>query len=225
MNIAFVVALACAVADGYAVARQNKTLEYVFKPATLLVLILATVLLLSSPHDAWQAPWFLVGLFFSLLGDIFLVLPNKRWFIAGLGSFLVAHIAYVVGLNPTLPPLAAILVFIPCALVVGAVVRRVIAALRTSASLGARNHSSLLLPVIAYGVAMTLMVFSAYATLLRPEWTNPRRILVITGATLFFISDSILAWNRFVNEFPSARLLVMVTYHIGQILLALSIAT
>lgn len=218
MNTAFIFVLLCAFADWFAVARQNKTLEYIFKPATMLALIAATLLLMQSPHDAWQAQWFLLGFGLSLLGDVFLMVPNSRWFVFGLGAFLLAHICYIIGLNPTLPPPQAFLLLIPCALVVGFVTWRVIASLRV------KNQAALVVPVVLYGVAMTLMVFSAWATLFRPEWNDTRRAFVIVGATLFLISDGMLAWNRFVQPFSAAKLAIIITYHLGQIALALSIS-
>jgi uncharacterized membrane protein YhhN len=54
-----------------------------------------------------------------------------------------------------------------------------------------------------------------------------RRAMVIAGASLFFASDTMLARNLFVTQSssPSARLRVMITYHLGQIALAASIAS
>ncbi len=219
MNIALAATLIFAFADWFAVARQNKTLEYVFKPATLLGVIALAFVWTQMPHDEWQARWFILGFVFSLLGDIFLMLPNTRWFIFGLGAFLLAHICYIIGLNPTLPPFNAFVLLLPCALVVGFVEWRVISSLRAS------NHSSLIVPVIGYGLAMLLMVFSAWATLFRIEWHETRRAFVIIGATLFLISDGMLAWNRFVKPFNAAKLGIIITYHLGQIALALSIQT
>jgi uncharacterized membrane protein YhhN len=40
---------------------------------------------------------------------------------------------------------------------------------------------------------------------------------VATGGALFFASDTILAWNRFVQPFDGARLLTRITYHLGQV--------
>src|SRR4051812_25769824 len=182
MNIGFVVALACAVVDWYAVARENKTLEYIFKPATMAAVIVAVLLLPGSAQNVWQARWFVLGFCLSLAGDVFLMLPNPRLFLYGLGAFLLAHVFYVMGLNPTLPPGLAPVLIVPTALVVGFVLWRVVGALRAS------NHTSLVAPVMGYGVAMTLMLFSAWATLFRADWNETRRALVIFGATSFFIS-------------------------------------
>jgi uncharacterized membrane protein YhhN len=217
MNIGFVAALACAVADWYAVARENKTLEYIFKPATMVAVIAATLLIPGGAQSVWQARWFVIGFCLSLAGDVFLMLPNPRLFLFGLGAFLLAHVCFIVGLNPTFPPGPAPVLIVPTALVVGLVVRRVVGALRAS------NHSSMIPPVIGYGVAMTLMVFSAWATLFRADWNETRRALVIFGATSFLVSDALLAWNRFVKPFDAAKLAIIVTYHLGQVALALSV--
>jgi hypothetical protein len=40
---------------------------------------------------------------------------------------------------------------------------------------------------------------------------------------LFFVSDAILAWNRFVQPVPHAGLATIVPYHLGQMGLALSV--
>lgn len=217
MNIALVVALGCAIVDWYAVARENKTLEYIFKPATMVAVIVATLLIPGIAQDVWQARWFVVGFSFSLLGDVFLMLPQPRLFLFGLGAFLLAHVCFIVGLNPTFPPGLALLLIIPIGGAAAWVEWRVISALRAS------NHSSMVVPVIGYGIAMTLMVFSAWATLFRADWTGTRQALVIIGAMLFFVSDVLLAWNRFVKPFGAAKLAIIVTYHLGQIALAMSI--
>jgi uncharacterized membrane protein YhhN len=211
------VVLAIAVADWAAVALGKRRLEYVFKPATMLGVVFLTWTLTLGPHDAWQARWFFAAFGLSLAGDVFLMLPNQRLFVWGLAAFLLAHVCFVVGLNPTLPPAPAFVLLIPCALGVGVVLWRVIESLRAAGRVG------LVAPVAAYGVAMTLMVFSAWATIFRPEWTEARRVRVIAGAMLFFVSDAILAWNRFVQPFAQAKLATIIPYHLGQIGLALSV--
>jgi uncharacterized membrane protein YhhN len=41
---------------------------------------------------------------------------------------------------------------------------------------------------------------------------------------LFFISDTTLAYNKFVAPLPNGRVIVMITYHLGQILIVLGAA-
>ncbi len=85
------------------------------------------------------------------------------------------------------------------------------------AGLSVKGQRKLIGPVIAYGVVITLMLLSAMLTLFRPEWKTTPAALVSLGAMLFFFSDAILAWNKFVSPIKNGRVLNMVTYHLGQI--------
>jgi uncharacterized membrane protein YhhN len=212
------VAFLVAVLDWIAVGRHRKNWEYLFKPAALIAIIIGALLLTRGPHDEWQARFFLIGLVFSLAGDVFLMLPGERFFLPGLVSFLLAHLCYIAGLNPSLPPLEAALLLIPVAIVGAALVRRVASSLRSA------GKTSLLIPVAIYGLVISVMLFSAWATIWRLDWTASRRVLVIAGASLFFASDAMLAWNKFVRPFTAVNLGVIVTYHLGQLALAGSIA-
>jgi uncharacterized membrane protein YhhN len=48
-------------------------------------------------------------------------------------------------------------------------------------------------------------------------------VLAGLGAALFVASDAMIAWNRFVRPFRAADLGIMVTYHLGQAGLVLSL--
>lgn len=214
----FVIALFCAALDWLAVARRRRHLEHIFKPATLVALLIGVWLLTCGAHDAWQARFFLPGLVFSLVGDVLLMLSSESLFRAGLVAFLSAHLCYIVGLNPTLPPATAFLMLLPLTAIDLALYAKIAAGLRRS------DKEKMLIPVAAYSAVLGLMVFSAWATLLRPGWTVLRRGLVVAGASLFFASDTMLAWDRFVAPSSSARLRIHITYHLGQMALAASIA-
>jgi uncharacterized membrane protein YhhN len=47
--------------------------------------------------------------------------------------------------------------------------------------------------------------------------------LALAGAVLFYGSDSLIAWNRFVRPLAWAPVAIMVTYHAAQALLTLSL--
>lgn len=204
-------------ADWTAVGLRRKEWEYIFKPAALIGIIVGAFLLTRGPHDEWQLRFFLIGLVFSLAGDAFLMLPREGFFLPGLVSFLLAHLCYIAGLNSTLPSGMVLLLLIPIAII------GVILYTRIAAGLNATGHTSLRVPVGVYSFMIRVMLFSAWATLGRADWTIPRRALVIVGASLFFASDAMLAWNRFVSPFRIANLAVIVTYHLGQFALAGSI--
>ena len=192
-----------AVGNWIAVATRSKPVEYVCKPATLVLLI--AVALALEPTHADIRTWFVVALVFSLFGDIFLMLPGDK-FVFGLGAFLLGHIAYTVGLNLHSEQI----------LLFGAVV--VIVAVRLGARFvrGIRAHGedALLGPVIAYVVVIAAMVVSAVAS---------GNALAAVGALLFMGSDALIGETRFVQPRRWAGVAIMVTYHLGQAGLVLSL--
>lgn len=197
--------------DWLAVARRLKWLEYLAKPA-VIVLLLAWLWLTGGFQGA--LPWFAAGLLFSLVGDILLLLSKQR-LIPALVAFLFAHLTYIIGLNQPLPPLAlpALAVF----LVVLLPALRI--SLRIQAGLLERGQAAYRLPVAIYSLVISLMLFSALLTLTQPDevWRPAPALLVSAGALLYYLSDSLLAWNRFVEPVPQARLYIHITYHLGQI--------
>jgi len=199
--------LAVAVADWIAVQAGKRAIEYVAKPLTMVVLI-AVALELNVSSDLERGA-FIVALVFSLIGDVFLMLPGEQWFVYGLGSFLAGHLAYVVGLwiaGVTLAAFAAGVVIVAVAVVVLGL--RIIRAVRDS------DAPELALPVSMYIGVISLMVASAIGT---------ESLVAVAGASLFYASDALIAWNRFIHEYAWGRVAIMVTYHLGQILLVLSL--
>lgn len=193
------VTFAFAFTDWWATWAERRQVRYVAKPATLACLI--GVALTLDPVDPTIRTWMVIGLVLSLAGDVFLMLDEK-WFVAGLGSFLLGHIAYVVGLQ--LAPRSwgwTVVGLAVVAVAIGTVGRRVVVGVRSV-------DRSMVGPVIAYLLVISAMVVSAFGT---------AAIVAIVGATLFYASDATLAWNRFIEQRRFGPLAVMVTYHLGQI--------
>ena len=194
------ITLAFAVTDWWATWSQNQRLRYVSKPATLVALIGVAATL--DPVDPKIRTWMVIGLILSLAGDVFLMLDEK-WFVAGLASFLLGHIAYIIGLQLAPTSLGWSLVGLGVvALCVATVGQRVVR------GVAAGEHKEMVVPVIAYLVVISAMVVSAFGT---------AGLWAIVGATLFYASDATLAWNRFLEQRRFGPLAVMVTYHLGQI--------
>jgi uncharacterized membrane protein YhhN len=63
------------------------------------------------------------------------------------------------------------------------------------------------------------MFLSALATIGKPGWEPVNYLSVALGGLLFYLSDTLLAYDRFVTPIRYGRLFVRITYHIGQILL------
>jgi uncharacterized membrane protein YhhN len=191
--------------DWLAVVRRLDRLEYLAKPAAMVALV--GIALTLTPHIDTRRWAFVVALVFSLAGDVFLMLPGD-YFVAGLGSFLLAHIAYIVGLRIGATDIRPLIVSaIPVTVVAALIGGRVLRALRT-------EHPELVFPVSAYIGVIAVMVSAALAT------GEP---LAAFGAVFFFASDALIAWSRFVMPLDWAPVTIMVTYHVGQAMLVLSL--
>ncbi len=200
-------ALVAAVVDWWAVATDRRGLEYVAKPLTLGLLFAAAFSIDPWNPRAWAAV--LVALACSLVGDVWLMLPGERWFVAGLVSFLLAHLAYVAAFWFAGVSGAALAVgLVVVAVAMATLGRRIVSAM------AAGDHPELRRPVMGYIGVISLMVASAIGT---------GDLLVIVGAGLFYCSDALIAWTRFVRDLDHGRLAVMVTYHLAQVMLVLSL--
>ncbi len=65
--------------------------------------------------------------------------------------------------------------------------------------------------------------WSTLVCLLRPEWPGSAAAMAAGGGVLFLLSDSLLAWDRFVRPIPRGRFWTMLSYHGAQFLLASSV--
>jgi len=189
--------------------RGPRRLVYAFKPLTTTLLLALALALRPGASGRYQAA-VAVGLALSLAGDVFLMLPRDR-FVAGLASFLAAHLAYVVAFSTEIGLGAAPLLLVPAALP-GAVVLALL-----WPTLG-----RLRAPVAIYVATITVMAWQAAAR----AWTlrTGAAALALLGAACFVASDAMLALDRFRAPFRSARALVMATYVTAQWLIAMSVA-
>ena len=181
---------------------------YLFKPLIATALLLLAVFSPAAQGARYQLA-IVLGLACSLVGDIFLMLPGER-FLQGLGSFLVAHLAYLVAFSSG-TPIATTPVFLLPLLAAAAVLLRVL-----WPSLG-----RLRLPVLLYTGTILVMAWQAWGR--QQVLQTPGSMMAAIGATLFMVSDAILALNRFRHPFPSAQAWVMTTYATAQALIAASV--
>jgi uncharacterized membrane protein YhhN len=212
-----IIILVVAAVDWLAVGKGWKKLEYFAKPGTMVALLVWLWLV-----GATEGPiiWFVLGVLSSLAGDVFLMLPNEK-FLAGLVTFLLAHIAYIIGFNTTLPPLNIYSLFLLVLVVF--IFWRVYTPI--AEGLDSRGERNLRIPVLIYAIVISLMLYSAWLTLIRPNWSIETAISCAVGATLFFLSDTMIAWDRFITPIAHRGLKVMVTYHLGQIGIIVGAAT
>lgn len=204
--------------DWVAVGTGTRRLEYAAKPAVLVALVVAAAVIPVDRTDLMDRRWwFVAALVLCLVGDVLLMLP-RNLFVPGLAAFLVGHVLFIVGLlQPPSPPGVPPFSFSTAGLVVAAAVVVTVEAApgtRLLRSLLAGGERALVPPVCIYVAAIATMVVLA---------VNVGILAAAAGAVLFLVSDTLLAWNRFVRTVPHGDLGVHVTYHLAQGLLVLSL--
>jgi len=210
MNVLVILAFVFAALESLALWKKWDQLEYVVKPAVMICLF---IWLYLSTGLQGLTLWFGVGILFSLVGDVLLMISLDRMFIFGLVAFLLAHVAYLVGFQNELIGITSWSVLLIVILSISAVrvIRRIVSAIRT------KGQTRLVNPVIVYSIVITVMLYAAMTTISNPEWMANASLFVSAGAFLFYISDLILAWNKFVSPIKNGRILNIAAYHLGQI--------
>lgn len=150
-----------------------------------------------------------MALLASWAGDVLLLFEARDgiFFLAGLGSFLLAHIFYCIyfeRIRRKIGPPLQLWLALPVVLYYGVLIYVL------SPRLG-----ELTWPVRIYGAVISIMLFLA----LQVHWTHRNRasFLMALGAAFFVISDSLLAVNKFYAPFPFAGVTIMCTYGIAQL--------
>ncbi len=188
--------------------RGPRLFVYIFKPLAV-VLVIAVAAAGPRPFGAAYKAFILAGLAASLAGDVFMMLPVKR-FTAGLAAFLVAHACYILAFRPGPGYPFSPTLLLPF-LVLGLLIFRMLAP-----SLG-----GLKFPVLVYIAAITIMAWLAAVRFVDSGGAKP--LAAFAGALLFLVSDGVLAYNRFVKPFGAAQLVILGAYFPAQLLIALSV--
>ncbi|WP_158549202.1 lysoplasmalogenase [Lysobacter silvisoli] len=184
-------------------------LHYVAKPAATL-LVWAMVACAPSSERAYR--WgVMAGLALSTLGDVFLMLPSD-WFVFGLGSFLLAHIAYLLALSRRARLFAAAWPFLAYAVLAGAVL----------SVLWPHLPGELRLPVVVYVIVLAAMAAQAAAVWWRRR--DAASALAAWGGLSFVMSDATLAIDRFALPFAAASAAILLSYWLAQSLIGLSVS-
>ena len=182
---------------------------YVFKPLTMVFVLLIAICAAETTSKRYKQ-WMVIGLIFSLVGDVLLMLPVDL-FLPGLVVFLLAQVVYVAAFwidsprerGPNWVPIPYVLY--------GVVVF----------SLLLPGLDEMQVPVLVYVVVICLMGWLA----LRRWWMsrNIPALMAAIGALFFMFSDTALAVNRFLQSFEAAPAVVLISYYIAQYLLARSV--
>ena len=170
------------------------------KPLALLVLMVA----------AWQSSagilgrkWLMLALALSLLGDVLLM--GEGLFVPGLVAFLLAHISYIQLFRQDAPWLRS---------------RRAVAVCISAAAVifvGLDQNglpTELRVPVAAYVLVIATMAAQAWGR--AKHLYSASSLWVAWGSLSFMLSDTLLAFDKFVSPLPYAGLWVLATYYLAQ---------
>lgn len=190
--------------DFWAIYTQKPQVIVIVKPMLMLSLLWYYV-----ANTSKRIKFYILALVFSFFGDVFLLNKDFTFFIAGLLSFLIAHFFYISivykmlqkvsfnQLSKAILPNSIILIVLLNVLFPGLGVLKI--------------------PVIIY--ALTLCSFSTVALLYYFQNKTRQGLLILAGAFLFVISDSVLALNMFYKAYSFFPLLIMSTYLVAQFLI------
>jgi len=191
----------------------NQKQIYIFKPlsTTLVIIVAALSFFVPAKHNLSYTLAIIWGLLFSLGGDIALMFKSTRAFMIGLLLFLIAHIIYssvfTVYSGFVKGDLISALVLVLLAIIIYCYLY---------AGLGKMK-----LPVLFYVLVISFMMNRAISAYSGKFFNNTPAFLISVGAGLFYLSDLILAVNKFKKPFKYHRF-NLAFYYAGQLLIALS---
>ena len=183
--------------------------HYAIKP--LITIFLMIYLASHSKLRGRFAKRIAAGLFFGLIGDTLLMFLDMEpsFFIFGLTAFLIGHICYISAFFidfRNLPKNGNKVILFSVLAFVGFCV---------GFYLYFKNYlGEFELPVTIYALVISLMAISATCRIGKVNATSFN--LIFLGALLFLISDTILAYDKFVVQFGHAGLFIMVIYMLAQ---------
>lgn len=189
-------------------ALQKKRLAGLFK--VLLMPSLALFYYTAFPHMVLAV---VLALAFSWAGDIFLLQSKFAFLLAGIASFALAHIFYIIhmmtGLMLALPNMLTLLIVAVIYLFISTginvylkdKVRPILGNASGAVSIYAGLLASLCICAVVFGI----------------EMASPAGWLLILGANLFLISDSILSLDLFVKKHAYNDVIIMASYGLAQL--------
>lgn len=188
-------------------------LKFLFKPMLMPVLMAFAVM--QCRELQLKVPTILIyALFFSFLGDVFLLYGDRGeiFFLLGLGAFLIGHIFYIV-LNMHKTPkqplsIQNLLALLPMLLFAFFLLYK----LRL-------NVGTMLIPIVLYTFVLITLYYTGLLTKASATHTTWR--LIFIGIILFILSDSMIAWSKFISPFAFSSFFIMILYIVSQYLLTI----
>ena len=194
----------------FIIAHSCQLVTVAFISKVLIIPPLMVIFILNLRRDSNRLhKYMFAGLFFSWIGDVLLEVPGggEVMFMAGLGGFLLSLLMYAFvffrtpGKNEVFHGRFYLLIpVLFYGIAMGLYLNKYLGEMR--------------LPVIVYETAMIAMLAGAVSRIGKVNRIS--YIMVLAGAILFIISDSVLAVNKFVNPVTRSTLIIMGTYIAAQ---------
>lgn len=204
-------------ADIALIIERNDDYRIYTKPAIVLGLILYFYQLSRPIAQTLLSKSILAALIFSWIGDILLLWPDL--FVYGLGAFLMAQSCYIIGFKVArfhpgqVGNVNFIKIFfsnLPIYFIAAFIFYLI------NPNLG----------VLKIPVAIYIIVIVSMLTMAKERYKNTSKDSfwqVFLGASLFFISDGMIAISLYYQDFPESGVLIMGTYATAQLLIIMGI--
>ena len=206
-----VVVLYIVLAAGYLVwcsvsnyQQHKKWLKVTLKIAPIVTLLCHVITKAITTQDSRLAI-LLIALLFSLLGDWLLVYQSSVYFILGIVAFGVQQILYTMLFELSIDGI------LPIGLIVA------IVSIMIYFYLLPKMKQVLILPSAVYCILIGCMLWRALV-----RFNKYGGLLNVAGAILFYVSDSLLAINKFRHRIAYGDIVIMITYYSAQLFITVA---
>jgi len=166
--------------------------NFVIKAIPVISLAVLTFIAVSGS----RGKLLFASLLFCAAADIALELAGGKYFVAGLGLFLIAHILFIITFSKDFKfqksKIPVIILLVVYSLMMAFVLTP--------------SLKEMAIPVYVYMTALTLVGIFAALRSVKNDFT-------LYGAIAFIVSDSVLAVNKFMFSFVAANYIIMITYY------------
>lgn len=171
------------------------------------VLTTFTIFLIALLNSSGAEFLIVTGLFFGMIGDFLLEFEDK--FLHGMFSFLIGHIFYSLSflIKFGIPNILVFFIILPILLILYFVILF-------------KKAENFKLPILVYTVAIGIMFSFTFAPAFKDIYYL-RCMLPLAGG-LFVFSDFLIAIEKFVRKIKYSEIIILGTYFLAQLIIALS---
>ena len=187
--------------------RKNVRLFSIFKPLTT-ILIIAIAVIAYSNNETTYSLLIIIGLIVALVGDIFLI--SEKYFLQGLSSFLIAHIAFTYAFTTIFGFNSNLIVLFSLIIIAGSYYLFLY-----------KKLDDFRIPVAVYIIVIMLMNWQAVGLMLNDS--SPKYIALGVGSLLFSFSDAVISYDKFIGKFKMAEILILSTYWMAIYIFAVTV--